>query len=193
MAIAFVAVVVSAVTSCGKENSDGEITSDDLIGTWLAVKFVDELNGDEVYVDRMEDGDVYMLTFDEDGTCLEYDGYDDSFCSWDYFYSHEAGKLIVDHGEEVCQVTKLSSNALILKIEDYRSVKNHINDSVLDDVYDVYNGFRIYRDPTRTFSYCYKSGGKYYFCESSNDDFGDTYYYDSSYIYFKRAKVNFNL
>lgn len=187
MAIAFMAVVVSAVSSCGKENSDGEITSDDLIGTWQAEKYVDELNGEEVYVDRMEYGDVYLWTFNDDGTCVEYDSYDDSFNYGSYFYSPEAGKLIIAD-EEVWQVKKLSSSTLVFMTDDYRSVKNQIDDSMVGDVYEVYNGFNIYYDPTRNFLYCYKSGGKYYFCEPSVDDYGERYYYDQSYVYFKRVK-----
>lgn len=189
MAIAFMAVVVSAVSSCGKENSDGEITSDALIGTWQAEKFVDELNGKEVYIDRMEYGDVYLWTFKDDGTWVGYDSYDDSFDYLWYFYSPEAGKLIIAD-EEVWQVKKLSSDKLVVMFmkDDYRSVKNQIDDSMVGDVYEVYNGVNIYKDPTRKFRYCYKSGGKYYFCESSVDDYGKTYYYDQSYVYFKRVK-----
>lgn len=187
MAIAFVAVVVSAVSSCGKENSDGEITSDDLIGTWQAEKLVDELNGEEVYIDRMGYGDVCLWTFKDDGTCVEYESYDDSFNYGSYFYSPEAGKLIIAE-EEVLQVKKLSSDMLVIMVEDYRSVKNQIDDSMVGDVYEVYSGVNIYKDPTRNFWYCYKSGGKYYFCDSSVDDYGETYYYDQSYVYFKRVK-----
>lgn len=179
------AVTVAAVTSCGKEESAGEKTADELLGTWQLVKEVDEFDGGVVYSYRMDEDDIFQLTFKSNGRLLEYDGYDDDLYDCDYSFSQDSGTLVIADEEE-WQVTMPTPNKLILS-DDLKSI--NIDKSRIGEFLGVFEGVDIYNynDPDHYVEYCYKSGRKYYACQmyADNDDY---YFYDKTISYFDRVK-----
>lgn len=176
--------MVMSMSSCNKENA--EESTADIVGTWQLTKDVLYFDGEQVYVDDMEDDYVFQYKFKDDGTVIEYDDGDIDGKA-EYVYSQKSNTLtFLGDGEQMeYRVDRLTSSELILS-EDLSILGNILDYDKIGDVVDMYLGVKIYRYYSGSYyiSYCYKKNGKYYPCEP----FEDNKYYDKEIFSFKRVK-----
>lgn len=116
-------------SSCSDD--DEEISSSNLIGTWQYTggKFWEIIDGEKETWEEDGDDDEWIMTFKEDGTMIEWDGFSNETYEWKL----NGNKLILD-GDEFT-VKTLTSNKLVLEI--------HEKDSDGDEFLDQYSFKKI--------------------------------------------------